>query len=192
MKSFSIFFIFLFGVVPSFSQETDIKAINDFTFFSLEGNIGVLLDGNKESTVEGGFGLINYISLDEFDGGKRNTLLGISIPMRFQLHDVEENDIRTTNEVISISALLKLMVQAHPVSTKTWLTFAGGPEVRYMLSEDKKQIPAYYFQNEVGLRIYNPEGIFKDTQIGMTSGLPVGRHTNPLTIVNFFIRYNLF
>ena len=183
-----------FGITHSVSGQENNTSEPKLHIFSIESNIGGGVLKQKKSDIIAGFGIWYYwrINTWQHSKGKRKSDIGIGIPLRYQMTSSNEDVFINNEHSYSAAALFRLNTFFHP-EKETFSVFWGvGPEVRNSFNDNNGII--FNLQQEFGVRIYTPDGILKDNDIGLSvsSTLQDPYRKSGLTFVNFFVRLKLF
>jgi len=186
--------IFIGIASQSFAQDNMAVFVHKNKFLVPEGNLGLVSRENEKSQLIGGFGLWNYLRLDEFQG-KRKSAIGLSVPIRLGILSLKNNNVLGYEYSLSVASMFRVMIQQHPVKETFWFFMGAGPELRTTIeNETEKELNLFFIQQEFGFKIFNPNAILPDNEIGFSISWPVNKEDweEQQRFVLFFARLAIF
>lgn len=161
-------------------------------YFVMEGNIGVGMRENQNSKVIGGFGLWRFWHITDVQGRRKGSL-GISSPIRYEMTSPNETVLIDYKNSLSVATLFRVSIQQHPTNDTFWFFLGAGPELRTIWGNGKSQnLPM--IQQEIGMRMYRPNAIHRDNELGFSVSWPLSRQewNDEFRILTFFMRIAVF
>ena len=186
-----LLFILIFSSQTGFIVGQQHSSAQQSQFLILEGNLGLTTSDQFDSRLIGGFGLWNYISIDEIQGSRRKSSLGLSVPMRLTITTVNQEEKIYENS-LSLASMFRLSIQQHPDKDKLWFFMAVGPELRidYQIESTSQQ---WMIQQEFGIKLFNRSSILPNNELGFSVSWPVQKKNwEENQSVLFFIRMSVF